>query len=216
MKEKEFLEFVSNIPVFTTKQISALIDDERYTKIYLHRLLKRKLIIKLKRGSYTVHDDPVIYASHIYYPSYISLLYAFQYHGTTTQLPKLIEVMTFRKDSIMNIEFIKTENLWGYQGLRYLDFRIFIADLEKAIIDAIVTERVPFDEIQRAIQGCDINKLEEYILRTNHSTIKKVGYVCEVSGYFLKNAFEVIRKDRNYVYFFGAKGKNRWRVKSDR
>lgn len=215
MKEREFQKFVSNIPVFTTKQISALIGDERYTKVYLHRLVKRKLINKLKRGFYTVHDDPVIYASHIYYPSYISLLYAFQHYGTTTQLPRLIEVMTYRKDSILDIEFIKTRYLWGYHSIRYRDIEIFIADLEKAIIDAVMTERVPFDEIQAAIQGCDIKKLEEYTLRTNLSTIKKVGYVCEESGHYLKRAFEVVKKDRNYVNFFGAKGNNRWRVKGD-
>ncbi len=215
MKEREFQKFVSNIPVFTTKQISALIGDERYTKVYLHRLIKRKLINKLKRGFYTVHDDPVIYASHIYYPSYISLLYAFQHYGTTTQLPKLIEVMTYRKDSIPDIEFIKTGYLWGYHTIRYRDFEIFIADLEKAIIDAVITQRVPFDEIQTAIQGCDIKKLEEYTLRTNLSTIRKVGYVCEESGYYLKRAFEVVKKDRNYVHFFAARGNNRWRVKGD-
>ena len=215
MKEREFQKFVSNIPVFTTKQISALIGDERYTKVYLHRLIKRKLINKLKRGFYTVHDDPVIYASHIYYPSYISLLYAFQHYGTTTQLPKLIEVMTYRKDSIPDIEFIKTGYLWGYHTIRYRDFEIFIADLEKAIIDAVITQRVPFDEIQTAIQGCDIKKLEEYTLRTNLSTIRKVGYVCEESGYYLKRAFEVVKKDRNYVHFFAARGNNRSRVKGD-
>lgn len=215
MKEREFLEFVSNMPVFTTRQVSALIGGKAYSKVYLHRLIKRKLIHKLKRGFYTVHDDPIIYASHLYYPSYISLLYAFQHYGTTTQLPKLIEVMTYRMDSILDIEFIKTKFLWGFHSYRYHDFEIFIADLEKAIIDAIVTERVPFDEIQRAIQGCDIKKLEEYTLRTNLSTIKKVGYICEVSGHYLTRAFEVVKKDRNYVYFFGAKGKNRWRVKGD-
>ena len=161
MKEREFLQFVSNMPVFTTRQVSALISGKEYSKVYLHRLLKKKLIIHLKRGFYTVHDDPIIYASHIYYPSYISLLYAFQHYGTTTQLPKLIEVMTYRKDSILDIEFIKTGYLWGYHSLRYHDFEIFIADLEKAIIDAILTGRVPFDEIQAAIQGCDIKKLED-------------------------------------------------------
>ena len=215
MKERELLEFVSNIPVFTTKQISALIGDRNYSKVYLHRLIKRGLIYKMKRGFYTVHNDPVIFASHIYYPSYISLLYAFQYYGTTTQLPKLIEVMTYRNDTIHEIEFIKTRYIWGYHAIKYRDFQIFIADLEKAIIDAVLTERIPIDEIQSAIQGCDIRKLEEYLLRTNFSTVKKMGYVCDISGHFLKKAHNMIKHDRNYVTFFAAKGKNRWRVKGD-
>ena len=215
MKEREFFEYVKNMPVFTTKQISALIGED-YAKVYLHRLIKRGRIIKLKRGYYTVHDDPVIFASHIYYPSYISLLYAFQHYGTTTQLPRLIDVMTCRKDSILEIEFIKIRYLWGYHTIRYRDFEIFIAELEKAIIDAVITERVPIDEIQNAIQRCDIKKLEEYTLRTNLSTMKKVGYVCELSGHFMKHAYQMVKKDRNYVTFFAVKGRNRWRLKSDR
>ena len=215
MKEREFLEFVSNMPVFTTRQISALIGSKTYSKLYIHRLLKKSLIIQLRRGFYTVHDDPVIYASHIYYPSYISLMYAFQYYGTTTQLPRLIEVITYRNDTIQEIEYIKTGYLWGYHTIKYRDFQIFIADLEKAIIDAVMTERIPIDEIQSAIQGCDIKKLEEYLLRTNLTTIKKMGYVCDISGHFLKKAHDMIKNDRNYVTFFASKGKNRWRVKGD-
>lgn len=215
MKEREFLEFVSNMPVFTTKQVSALIGDKRYAKVYLHRLVKRKLINQLKRGFYTVFDDSVIYASHIYYPSYISIWYAFQHYGTTTQLPKLIEVMAYRKDSILDIEFIKTKDIWGYHSIRYGDFNIFIADLEKAIIDAVVSERVPLDEIQTAIQQCDLKKLEEYSLRTNLSTIKKIGYVSDTAGHFMKRAFDLVKGDRNYVHFFAAKGNNKWRVKGD-
>ena len=215
MKEREFLEFVSNMPVFTTKQVSALIGDRRYAKIYLHRLLKRKVITQLKRGFYTVFNDPVIYASHIYYPSYISIWYAFQHYGTTTQLPRLIEVMANKKDSIQEIEFIKTKDIWGYKSIRYGNFDIFIADLEKAIIDAVVLERVPLDEIQSAIRKCDLEKLEEYTLQTNQSTIKKIGYVSETAGYFMKRAFEVVKGNRNYVQFFAAKGNNKWRVKGD-
>jgi predicted transcriptional regulator of viral defense system len=216
MKEREFLEYVSTIPVFTTKQISALIGDDRYTKVYLHRLQKRKRINNLKRGFYTVHDDPIIFASHIYYPSYISNWYAFQHYGTTTQLPKIIDVLTYCYDTIQGIEFIKSGNLWGYHTIRYRDFEIFIADLEKAIIDAVVTKRVPIDEIQTAIQQCDIKKLEGYAIKTNNSTIKKIGYLSEELGFMMERAHEQIKLDRNYVKFSGAGNKNRWRIKVDR
>ena len=215
MKEREFLELVSNMPVFTTKQTNAIIGDKRYTKVYLHRLMKRKLIIRLKRGFYTVHEDPIIYASHIYYPSYISIWYAFQHYGTTTQLPRFLEVMTHRNDSIQNIEFIKIRDLWGYHIIRYSGFEVFIADLEKAIIDAVVTERVPMDEIQAAIQQCEIDKLEEYTLRTDLSTMKKMGYISDATGHFMESIYDIVKKDRNYVNLFAVKGKNRWRVKSD-
>jgi predicted transcriptional regulator of viral defense system len=215
MKEREFLDLVNSMPVFTTRQISAIIGDSRYAKVYLHRLLERKLIRRLKRGFYTVHDDPVIYATHIYYPSYISLWYAFQYHGTTTQLPRILEIMTHRKDSIQEMEFINTGYLWGYRAIRYSGFEVFMADLEKAIIDAVITERVPVDEVEAAIRQCDKEILEKYTLRTDLSTMKKIGYVTETTGHLMKEIYDRIKDDRNYVRFYAAKKKNRWRVKDD-
>ncbi len=206
---------VRSMPIFTTRQISAIFGDSRYTKVYLHRLLERKLIKRLKRGFYTVHDDPVIYATHIYYPSYISLWYAFQYHGTTTQLPKILEIMTHRKDSIQEMEFINTGYLWGYQTIRYSGFEVFMADLEKAIVDAVVTERVPVDEVEAAIRQCDREILEEYTLRTDLSTMKKIGYVTETAGHLMEKVYDRIKGDRNYVRFYAAKKKNRWRVIGD-
>ena len=170
----------------------------------------------MKRGFYTIYEDPVIYASHIYYPSYISNWYVFQYYGTTTQLPKQLDVMTYRYDSIRNIKFINTNQIWGYKNIKYGDFEIFIADLEKAVIDAVVTDRVPMDEILTAIKNCDIKKLEKYTIKYNHSTIKRVGYLSEFAGFFLDEAFELIRHDRNYAYLPTFVEKNRWRVTSDR
>lgn len=215
MKEREFIDLVRSMPIFTTRQISAIFGDSRYTKVYLHRLLERKLIKRLKRGFYTVHDDPVIYATHIYYPSYISLWYAFQYHGTTTQLPKILEIMTHRKDSIQEMEFINTGYLWGYQTIRYSGFEVFMADLEKAIVDAVVTERVPVDEVEAAIRQCDREILEEYTLRTDLSTMKKIGYVTETAGHLMEKVYDRIKGDRNYMRFYAAKKKNRWRVIGD-
>ncbi len=215
MKEREFLEQVSRMPVFTAKQVSAMVGDKNYSKVYLYRLVDRGLIGRLKRGYYTVHDDPVIYASHIYHPSYISLWYAFQHYGTTTQLPKRIEVMTKRNDSMEEIEYIRTKHLWGYNSFNYNGFKVFMADLEKAVIDAVVTERVPVDEVQNAIMKCDLEKLEDYSLRLPLSTIKKVGYVAETAGEFMKGLYEHVKSDRNYVKYYAAEKANKWRVTND-
>ncbi|WP_455391486.1 type IV toxin-antitoxin system AbiEi family antitoxin domain-containing protein [[Eubacterium] cellulosolvens] len=215
MKEREFLEIARALPIFTTKQISAIIGDMRYTKVYLHRLLKKGLIQRVKRGFYTIHEDPIIFATHIYYPSYISLWYAFQHYGTTTQLPLTIEVMTHRNDSVQNVNFIKTRHLWGYHRIKYMSFEVFISDLEKAIIDAVTTGRVPLDEIQCAISKCDIDKLEEYTMRMNISTMKKIGFIAESTGFFMENLYFTIKDDRNYVHFYAAKEGNKWRLTSD-
>lgn len=212
MKERDFMEFAERAPVFTTKQAAAAIGDMNYSKVSLSKLVNRGLIRRLKRGYYTAHDDPVIYASHIYHPSYISLWFAFQHYGTTTQLPVKIEVMARRSEIVERVEFIKTREMWGYGSVNYSGFKIFMADLEKAIIDAIDTERVPVDEIINAIKKANLDTLEKYALKMPVSTIKKIGYVAETAGYPLKKLYDKIKDDRNYARYYAAEKGNRWKV----
>jgi len=213
MKEKDFLEFAKKYPVFTTKQVAAAIGDMNYSKVALSKATDKGLIRRLKRGCYTVHEDPVIYASHIYHPSYISLWYAFQYYGTTTQLPVNIEVMARRNEVVDNVLFIKTIEMWGYKQVDYNGYGIFMAELEKAIIDSIVTERVPVDEVRNAVVMCNMDTLERYSLRMPVSAIKKIGHVAETAGHPSDILYERIREDRNYTTYYAAEPGNRWRVK---
>ncbi len=215
MKERAFLEAVKDLPLFSTRQVSAMLGSRSYSKVYLYRLVERGLITRLRRSLYTVHEDPLIYSTHVYHPSYVSLMYAFQHHGTTTQLPRTIEVMTYESGSVRGVEFIRTGHLWGYQKIRYSGFQIFMADLEKAVIDAVITERTPFDEVLSALDRCDKDRLEEYALRTSISEMKRIGYSAEQAGHFMENLYWRVKMDRNYVSFAPAKGGNRWRVVGD-
>jgi hypothetical protein len=87
-----------------------------------------------------------------------------------------------------------------------------MADLEKAIIDSIETERVPIDEVRNAIKKANPDKLEEYSLRMPVSTMKKIGYVAETAGCSFEMLYEKIKTDRNYARYYAAKKGNRWRV----
>lgn len=213
MKEKLILAMFDTAPVLTTKQLAAVIGDMNYTKVSLSKLVARGSITRLRRGIYTTHEDPVIYASHIFHPSYISLWYAFQHYGVTTQLPAKIEVMARRNEDLENIYFIKSKELWGYRQINYNGHRIFMADLEKAIIDAIETERIPVDEVLNAIGKADMKKLEDYALRMPLSSVKKIGYVAEMAGHPLEALFNRVKDDRNYARYYAAENGNRWRVK---
>ena len=216
MNEREFLEEVRGLPLFTTKQVAALLGNREYAKLFLHRLVERKVIARLRRGYYTVHEDPVIWATHVRYPSYISLWYALQHHGVTTQIPGLVEVVCAREDSFGGVEFVRSPHLWGYGRVNYSGFQVAMSDLEKVVIDAVYTGRVPPDELEAAVAGCDVERLERYLLMTDVSTVKRVGYVCERFGVFLRGAHERAMADRNYVTLPGRVGENRWRVRSDR
>ncbi|MFO7618224.1 MAG: type IV toxin-antitoxin system AbiEi family antitoxin domain-containing protein [Thermoplasmata archaeon] len=213
MNERQFLEFASQAPVFTTRQVAAALGDREYSWVFLNRMVGRGLIRRLKRGYYTAHEDPVIYASHIHHPSYISLWYAFQHYGTTTQLPERIEVMARKSGVVDKVELIRTNEIWGYGQINYSGHRIFMADLEKAIIDAIETERVPVDEVMNAIQNANMKRLEEYALRMPVSAMKKIGYVAEMAGHPLEVLFDRVKEDRNYARYHAAESGNRWRVR---
>jgi predicted transcriptional regulator of viral defense system len=215
MNEKAFLGIVSGLPVFTARQVGSLVG-AGYAKVYLHRLAARGSVHRLGRGFYTVHGDPMVWATHVWYPSYISLWHAFSHHGVTTQLPALIEVMAARNGSLRPVEFIRTRELWGYSAVTHGDFRIFMADLEKAVLDAIVTGRVPGDDIVAAIGKCDDGKLERYALKMDVATMKKTGYLAERAGMEMARLRKRILSDRNYVRLAGAKAGNGWRVKDDR
>ncbi len=214
MNEKAFLGIVSGLPVFTARQVGALVG-AGYAKVYLHRLVRRRAIHRLGRGFYTVHDDPMVWATHVWYPSYISLWHAFSHHGATTQLPATIEVMAKRSGSLGAVEFIRTRELWGYSAVTHGDFRIFMADLEKAVLDAIATGRVPEDEIVEAISKCEAGRLERYALKMDVATMKKTGYLAERAGMEMARLRKRALRDRNYARLAGAKAGNGWRVKGD-
>ncbi|MGC8497598.1 MAG: type IV toxin-antitoxin system AbiEi family antitoxin domain-containing protein [Thermoplasmata archaeon] len=203
------------LPTFTTKQLSVLFNSENYKKIYLYRLKKRGVIRKLIDSVYTCHEDPMIYATHIFYPSYISLWSAFQYYGTTTQLPLKVQVIGPKNFNIESVEMISSSNIWGYKKIKYRNFEVFMADLEKAIIDSIISGKVPLEELNTAIIKTNKAKMQEYALRVNNNTAKIVGYLYEINGIEMNDLYYKIKNDRNYVKIPFKVYKNRWRVKGD-
>ncbi len=213
MKEKDFMEFAGRVPSFTTKQAAAFIGSMNYAKVFLSKLVAKGQVQRLARGYYTVHEDPVIYASSIIYPCYISNLYAFSHYGVTTQLPVRLEVVAPKNKLLEDVELIRSNTIWGFKQINYRGFRIFIALLEKAILDSILTQRVALSEIQNAIASADMLLLEEFALKLPVSDMKKVGYVVQSAGFMLEELHTKVRKDRNMVSYQRAKGPNVWRVR---
>jgi predicted transcriptional regulator of viral defense system len=212
MKEREFAEYARDVPAFTARQVTAMLGDRAYAKLFIHRMVSRGIIRNVARGVYTAHQDPVIYASHIRYPSYISLWYAFQHHGFSEQLPRVVEVMARGAGAADGVEFLATRHLWGYGPEKYSGFQIFMAEPEKAVMDAILTGRIPITEILPALAKCNPVRLEELVLKLDAVSIRKVGYVAEKGGVFLQNAHKRLSGDRNYAHLSVPVGKNSWRV----
>ncbi len=112
----------------------------------LHRYKKQGFILQIKRGLYVFPDilPPDVYiANKLYSPSYISLEFALSYHGVipetvyeitsvttkaTRRFEKLGKIFSYRK--------IKKVAYTGYEIKKQQGLSFYIADAEKAFVDA--------------------------------------------------------------------------------
>ena len=205
MKKRELLTILKNYPLFTFNDFLKISNmNSKYAALYLFRLKKDGLIFQVEKGKYTLADDALIPSSFILSPSYISFWTALRFHNLTEQLPK--EIMIASPKSKKEITFLKTKirfykirNLEGYKKERYKDTEIFVAEKEKAIIDSLLAENTPFDEIIKALsQDVDSKKLAEYALNTrNQSLIKRIGYLMDFFGLDSKVLLNSI--NNNYI-----------------
>ena len=226
MKERELMEKLKEKAVFAVQDIQRIGDFSReYAKLVANRLVKRKLIKKITKNSYTVKKDILVAASNLKIPSYVSFWSASSYYGFTEQILKVITIACARKiKPIMfegyRIKFIEVKDLFGYKKMRTEQGEIFMVDQEKLLIDGLMRFRAMgnFDEIEKVFQKAKISgeKCVEYLKRIkNLSLIKRVGYLLEkYKGIDIAKEFKM---DRNYVYLnqFSKKRERtnaKWRV----
>jgi predicted transcriptional regulator of viral defense system len=197
MNTIQVLKHLTTHPTFNIHTVSSIIDkDLPYTRLYLNRLKKRNLVHQLQRNVYTVQDDPLIIASRIAWPSYISLWAALRYHNLTEQLPHTISIMTTQKKSRRELHLPATtlvfehlRPLWffGFEKTAINNFEVFIAEPEKALIDALLLKRISVSEIYTIVRTnqreLSAEKLVRYIIRTHHkATAKRFGWILSALG----------------------------------
>ncbi len=228
MKTIELLRILQEYPLFTENDVAKIVDKRAgYVKTLLYRLGKQKLIHRIERGKYTLHDDVFIFASCICIPSYISLWTALRHYNLTEQLPKTIFVVVPKpkrsfKFQSTSIEFVKSRHFFGFRKERYRDFDIFIAEPEKAVIDSLLSKKIPFDEIVKAIKTNELvtEKLIDYSIRTkNKSLIKRLGFILEEEHLECKKLKKFV--DNNYTrldLMLGRTGKKnkKWKIIDNR
>lgn len=214
-------------PLFTVNDISKHLRKSRnYSAILAFRLVKKGVIRRITKGKFTMYDNPLIFLSHIYTPTYIGSWSALRFYNMTTQLPKDFFVVTTRrrktldcKDYKINFVAIPTKNFWGFKKEKYLGFEIFVSDPEKTIIDCILTKKVPLSAVYEAISNSeiDVKKMVNYLTRIQNSSLtKRVGYLMEKCGLDIrKDVAKLI--DNNYIFLSNTAPKRRvknekWRL----
>jgi len=194
METLQIVKKLGEYPTFNIDTFANIIDnDKTYAKMHLNRLKNKGIVKQIQRNVYTVQEDPLIIASRIIWPSYISLWAAFRYHNLTEQIPNKISVITTRSKSRENIQmmnttinFEKIRPSWffGFSKIRIQGFEVFIAEPEKALIDAVLLKKISTTEIysllQNNIKDVSTKKIVEYILRIkNKALIKRFGWMLE-------------------------------------
>ncbi len=213
---------LERLPLFSENSAAKLLNTSpKYVRTLLYRLSKRGLIKRIERGKYTCHTDIMIFGTYLTIPSYFSLWTALRYYNATQQQPSSIFVtspiskkkVTFDSTDII---FVKSKNIFGFKKERYLDFDIFIAEPEKAILDSLLY-KLPIDEVVYALNNLELDyeKLTDYASKTkNKALIKRLGFILETVK---EKDLGLKIKDTNYTlldYFGPKKGsKNKkWRI----
>ncbi len=224
MKTILLLKRLEHYPLFTENDVAKITGQNPASiRTLLYRLHHQGYIQRLEKGKYTLHEDPLIYASYLVTPSYLSLWTALRYHNLTPQQPpNLFIISTVAKKNITinttTLFFSTSRQLFGYGKERYADFDIFMADPEKTIIDCLLF-KIPLSYVEEALEGdFDGGKLIGYARRTeNKALIKRLGYLLEQKKGQAYGLTAADYPDYNYTPFDyhgpkkGAKNK-KWRL----
>ena len=196
MYEALVVEEFRKLPVFALADVNQIINNRGYAKKFLKRMVERKKIFRIKRDCYTLHNDPFLISTFVLKPSYISSISALSYHGLITQIPNEIFCFTNKKTTRFNfgikINFIYTKYFFGFEIKKYNNFKIPVADPEKAIIDTIGL--LPISTVEEAVSNVNEKKMVSYLERIGKSCIvKRLGFVME------RNGFDVYERLRSYL-----------------
>lgn len=185
MKKIELLRELGKIPTFNNKRVRELMGkDNRYTWLVVHRLKKEGLIREIERDKYTVHDDPLLVASSLTWPSYISCWAALRHHDLTEQLPTAIHVVTTRSRKRREVAFggarivfirTKPRCFFGFEKIQRDGLDVFVAESEKALIDSALFRQVSFSELadmtRKNFKSIDVGKLIEHLLKIGRAHV---------------------------------------------
>jgi len=217
--ELKFIEHFRNVPVFSLSDINQIIKNRIYAKKFIKKMIREGEAFKIKRGLYTLYKDPLLVSTFIRKPSYLSGVSALSFHRAISQIPKDVFCATSGKPYSLNfngkIRYFNSRYFFGYKMEDYENFKVPVADNEKAIIDSIGI--TPLHIIEEALEEIEEEKMIFYLKKIKKSeVVKRIGYFLEKKGL---NVYDKLKKHVNYKYIIldplgNKKGKRnkKWRL----
>ncbi len=215
-------------PIITKADIKKQIETgDEYAYQVLQRLTKRKIIEQVIKGKYTAKKDPLLVASNLYTPCYISFLASSNFYGYTEQTPAVITSITTINKEVefkeYTLKFLKhKKNLFGYKKIQTEEGEIFMAEPEKLLLDSLNYQRQAgnFQEVIKILRKAELNRerIVQYLKRKKKKAlIKRTGFLLEKEKNI--DIREEFRLDNNYANLEirkeGSKTSTKWRIKHD-
>jgi predicted transcriptional regulator of viral defense system len=189
--------------------VRALNKDEKYVKVFLNRLVKKDLLVRIERNKYSLpNQNPFSVASLLVFPSYVSFISAYSYYDLTTQIPSTIFIVSLRqKKEVLygsyRIRFVKfsRKRFFGYLREYVEGKTVFMAEVEKAILDSLFLPKYcPVLETFSALREAklDYERLLEYVKKFNSRIVaKRLGFLLDSTGTDLYDSLKHLI-DKNY------------------
>lgn len=163
-------------------------------------------IASLETGENPVHEFEI--AMFLAKPAAIAYWSALNHHGLTEQIPRKVFVLTTMQSSVprekvkgsntqsgytvdkVTYQFIKVkpDRFFGVEKIWVGDARVSITDPERTLLDGLMKPRYcgDFGEVFHAFEvrkgQLDLDKIIDYALKLDVSTIKRLGWVLEKIG----------------------------------
>ncbi len=159
---------------------------------YAYRLKKQSNVYKIENNKFSLTEDPFIVASQVIFPAYISFNSALYLHNIMSQTINNIEIATpsrkkdiFFNNTLIRFIYIRADLMFGYRKIQKDNSFIFLADLEKTIIDILYRPDISSISNIIDIPASKLNKsrLKEYTKLINTESIRRrLGYILDIMG----------------------------------
>jgi predicted transcriptional regulator of viral defense system len=172
----EFKEKVKEIGLFETRELRLVLgaDFSHATLNNLKNWVNKGYLIMLRRGLYILSDlkskiDPMMAASKLYFPSYISLEYALGYYDIIPEIVFTVTSVTTRKTKkfktgigYFSYQKIKKEAFGGFETVKQDGIAFNLALPEKALVDFFYLNRNIIGGSRDQFEGYRFNEDFEY------------------------------------------------------
>lgn len=199
--------------VFSLNEIARIIRKPKsITSVYLNRMCKKALLFKAEKNKFSTSKDIFVIASQLAQPSYLGLTTSLYLKNEFSQIINKIYVLTTKQKKNMNIldteiKFIKIKPnfMFGYKKIKKENSFIFVSDLEKTIIDALLYHgNSRITNFLELIKKADIDRLLGYLAAINKEVLnRKIGFLLDLAG--IKHS---LKRKTKTIYKFNPKIEN--------